>query len=417
MTSPAVNPYQASLAPQAVEPPRPTGKPAVWLWAIFALGLGSPVQLWTPFLRSLFQDRRDAGIIGMLALAGGPVGLVWAFVSDRRPLLGSRRVGHLVLGCTITVMVWAVAPFVPETRGWWAGIEVGLGVGAAISRAALNGALVELARRYRAPARLAAATVGGPYLVMLLGPPLFSMLLERPPGWTAAVGAVLALSVGLAAIVSEESAATPDEPAHESGPAPSLFRSRTFWAAFAFMAGARLFGPVESNFVLRGLLREHLATPSPAETFIAAFAALGAAAVFVLGSRRLSTATLLRISLLVQAVGFASWLHVASGDAGGTVVRNVADACVMMGLTTLAFRSVPRGREALGYALLFLSPLLVSPILAPLAFQIGGPGTIAAPIAASVLMALAVGLLPRAIRQGRDGAPPLTSSAASPPSP
>ena len=417
MSGPAVNPYQASLAPQAVEPPGPTRKPGVWLWAMFALGLGSPVNLWAPFSRSLFQNLREAATLGMLTFGAALVGWVWAYVSDRRPLLGSRRAGHLVLGCTIAVMTWAAAPFVPESRGWWSAIEVALSVGSAISGAALNGALVELARRYRAPARFAAARVGTPYIVMLLGQPLFSMLFERPLGWTAAVGAALALSVGLAAILSEESAVTPNELSDEGGPAVSLFRSKTFWGALAFIAGVRLFGGVESNFLLMGLLREHLAKPSSGAAVIAAFAALGAAAVFVLCSRRLSTGTLLRMSLLVQAVGFASWLRMAQGDAVGTVVRSVADAWVMMGLTTLAFRAVPRGREALGYALLFPLPTLLSAMLSPLALRLGGPATAGAAIGMSVLMALAVALLPRAIRQGRDGALPAIPSAASPPSP
>jgi hypothetical protein len=129
-------------------------------------------------------------------------------------------------------------------------------------------------------------------------------------------------------------------------------------------------------------------------------------------ARRLSTGTLLRVALLAQAAGFASWLGMGptgGGDAFGVPIRSAADACLMAGTTTLVLRAAPRGREALAYALLLAVPtFLGSGLLLPLALglRLGWHATVVAAIAVSVVVALAVPLLPRELSAGRDGVAP-----------
>jgi hypothetical protein len=78
----------------------------------------------------------------------------------------------------------------------------------------------------------------------------------------------------------------------------------------------------------------------------------------------------------------------------------------MAGITTLVLRAAPRGREALAYALLFAIPGFLGPVLLlPLVIGLTWALTVLAAIAISVLAAAAVSLLPRSIREGRDGVP------------
>jgi hypothetical protein len=95
------------------------------------------------------------------------------------------------------------------------------------------------------------------------------------------------------------------------------------------------------------------------------------------------------------------------GDAFGVPIRSAADACLMAGTTTLVLRAAPRGREALAYALLLgLPTFLGSGLLLPLVIGLGWSATVTAAIAASVVVALAVPLLPRELTAGRDGVAP-----------
>jgi hypothetical protein len=218
----------------------------------------------------------------------------------------------------------------------------------------------------------------------------------------------LALSVGLAAILSEDSSAPPAEPSDEPAPR-SLFRSRPFWGALAFSALARLPGSVEKNPLLLAHRLERFPEPSVAATLLAVPAALGVLVGYALMARRLSTGTLLRVCLVAQALGFATWLRLGPTggvDGFGPPIRFAADACLMAGITTLALRAAPRGREALGYGLLlavsaFVGYGVLLPLVLPLG--LGWSGTVILAIAISLLAMGAVSLLPRELTAGRDG--------------
>jgi hypothetical protein len=328
---------------------------------MFALALGDPGNLWTPYLRGVLNLRKTASAFGLALMVMGPLSLVSAYLTDRRPLLGSRREGYLLVGCAFTLMGWAAAPFVPLTIVWGIAVELILRTGAAISFAALHGAVVELSRRHGAPGRLAAGTIGLPNAAALLATPLFSFLGFRSLFAIAGLGAAIALSMGLVGALFDDAGGT--EPVAERSPPPPLLRSRTLWGALAFLTAAHLFGQVQRNYLLMAINPEIFRSGDNG-FLLSQVAVVATAVLYALLARRLSTGTVLRISLIAQAIGFASWFPVGPGhDPFGPLPRAVADGCMFMGMATLAIRAAPRAREAFGYALMMGIPAVAGSVL------------------------------------------------------
>jgi hypothetical protein len=399
-TAASPDPYAPSTAPDVAEAPRPPGRLGVFLWALGA-SMGTAASLWQPFAEDLPRYRRAT--LGLALVVPGLVGLVWAYVADRWPLMGSRREGHLVLGSIIMVAAWGVALFVPAAFGPYLGVDIAVRLGAAIGTAATYGALVELARRHAAPGRIAAATVAVRCAVGVASGLLAAALSRASLYWTAGVGIALALSIAIACIASMDSArAVPADQQIGPGPEPSFLRSRRFWGVLAFLSCAYLFGEPNHNSFLMKLVRRTAEAPLEAtwnEGALVSLAAIGVTVGFAVLCRRMSAGTLLRLALLARALAFLTLLPDAPVGPGVLhMVRSLAEISSLLPLTTLVIRAAPRGREAIGYALLMGVPGVVGPILtAPLVALLRPslPMGVAAAAGAAVLTCLGVSLLPK----------------------
>jgi len=190
--------------------------------------VASPVSLWIPLFRQAVGY--DHLILGSLAFFSSiPIflGLLWAFLSDRVPLFGTRREGYLVVAGVISTVGWALAPFVPAVFGGWILVGLPLNLGSAVTTTAAHGALADHGRRLAATGTMAAGLIGGANAVGLLAIPLKS--LPESLGRTAFVGALLGLAtVGAAFLLLRR--APPISAAHDR---ERLFRylcSRRFWS-------------------------------------------------------------------------------------------------------------------------------------------------------------------------------------------
>jgi hypothetical protein len=94
------------------------GRPAAFLWAAFAGALGAPAVLWMPWVRDrLGDDRATIATFSAVAALPAMLSLLWAYLSDRWPLFGSRRQGYLLLACAILVPALRTAPRGREAVG------------------------------------------------------------------------------------------------------------------------------------------------------------------------------------------------------------------------------------------------------------------------------------------------------------
>ena len=214
----------------------------MFLWALAATALAGPATLWSPWPRGLLEDSTITSsefaafttIVFVLPIFLLPLG---AYLSDRAAILGSRREGYLVLGSLLTAITWGAAPFVPRAFGPWLVIGVGLYTANALTRVAVEGGLAEIGQRRRSTGRLSAAALGLGSAAGLAAYPLLDRLLQRPLGWTAAVGAIAGLSVAVIALRALQTIA----PAEVAPPPPARvgpwLRSRPFGTGLLVLAG------------------------------------------------------------------------------------------------------------------------------------------------------------------------------------
>jgi hypothetical protein len=168
--------------------------------------------------------------------------LLWAYLSDARPLLGARRDGYLLIACALVGISWlalAVGEARPEV--WWGAAGV-FAVAESASRAASVGALTEIGRSRAAVGRFAAASFGLTQLAMLVAPTVLYasafMLGSAALGVGLAVGLVLAVIVLITTLSSDDLPPVPAPPAGTG--TPRFFRSSAFAAVLPLLVCAGL---------------------------------------------------------------------------------------------------------------------------------------------------------------------------------
>jgi hypothetical protein len=420
----AVDPYAPGRAPPAearrgVVPP---GSALVFLWAIAALATAGVQDLWDPWARSLLTE--DGGplrtfgyyrsVVGIPAL----LALLWAYLSDRAPVLESRREGYLLVASLLALVAWGGAAFL--TLDFVAVVAVGLALTTAttVSFGAIGGALAEIGRRDRRWGRLSAARMGLFVLSGLATEPLAGFLFERPIGWSAGTGAIVALSIAVLAFLTLErgpqaSGGAAAEPAAGAIKLPRWLRTRAFWGPLLVVAAGALPNAMYSRMdeyteqVLRlsevDAMRAHLA---------GSLGSLASVAVYWVICQRLPLRKLLPAAVVIEG------LAVLALDDAGRWVGTFTAARALVGFAgtlatcarfDLALRAAPPGREAFGVALLAGTTSMISAFTMPfvsmgLRAQATGFRTVF--LAAGVLTALsavAVLLVPRSLVDGRDG--------------
>jgi MFS family permease len=344
-------------------------------------------------------SRSQMGLVLAAISAPGLLALVWAYLSDRVALLGTRREGYLLVACAVSAAAWVAAPFVPTTMAPLLVLSIALGTGAAIAGPAIDGALVEISRRQTASGRYAALLVGLPALAALIAGFIEGALVQRPAGWTAAFGVAVALAVAISVILAEDRAGGAPAPADADAMSlGALLGSRSFWTIVAlatFAVGLQ-----------QGLRRDLVAAlgptaePTPLLPLILALLQLGATAAYPFLSRRTGPGVLLRASLFTQALACFTLLAVERREvsvelpmaAVGLAATLVHIACVQVSL-----RAAPPGREAFAFTLLTGLPILLGTGLGTallLASHARVTFLAALAIATLLLAAIGVSLLP-----------------------
>jgi hypothetical protein len=401
-------------------PPAPARVP-VLLWAIVAFVFAGPGYLWRPWERAVLVDQLQTSVSALAlanAISSAPIllGLLWAYLSDRVAILGTRREGHLVVAGLLAAVAWAAAPFVPRSYGTWVGIELALTTGVLVSRASVQGGLAEIGVRRRTTGRLSAAQLGLYSLASLAATTAIDFLVQHSLGWTASAGAAMAMSmVLLTLLLPRDGTAPASDLAPANLPIPRWLRSATFWSVLLVMACAAF------PKALYDILQQHLIRTLQVGDEVRALAsrasslmAIAATDVYFFGCKRLPLRWLLPYSMTLEAATLLSLL--ALGQAGEVMLALAATgfggtfaSCARV---DLVFRTVPARREAFGAILLTAStPLFAVPISAFGYMSIGATGSafnalVLALAAATALSALTVFVVPRVHTAGRDGTPP-----------
>jgi hypothetical protein len=415
MSMSAPGPYAPGIIADQQPWSRPARRPALFLWATFVAALSNPSSLWLPHARLILMQERGLSHLTtftMVMSLSSVLVLLWAYLGDRVPVLGARREGHLMVATLVTAAGWLGAAFAPSYAAVLA-VSLVLALGMAMQRPAIDGALVEIGQRRGSTRLLAAASVGLAGAGDLVLVPLQVVLIMLPTGWTAGLGAGLALSV-FGIIVS---LADGDEPPPAAAADPPAGRprirlgaylgSRAFWATLAVGLCARL-GATPRSLAALAMAGKHGIDPSAATraSLWAAGAMIAAAAVYALLGRALAPRRLLRLSLAALALGNVALVLLRGATSGwlpeaATLVQAFGVGLATVAGVDLAMRAAPRGREAFGYVLLTGAPAFVASgitnvvgarivIAAP---ALLAPATVAA-TAAALIGVLAVSLVP-----------------------
>jgi MFS family permease len=422
----AADPYAPGRAAPA-EPRRgvtPPGSALVFLWTIAALATAGPQHLWDPWAKSLLAEGPDPRLFldyRNWVLLAAMLGLLWAYLSDRVPVLESRREGYLVVASLLAVVAWGGAALL--TLDFVAIVAIGLALttASAISFASVGGALAEIGRRDRRWGRLSAARMGLYILSGLAAEPLTGVLFQRPIAWSAGTGAIAALSIAVLAFLGLErgpqgSGAPPSEPAPTAIKLTRWLSTRLFWGPFLVMAMGAMPNAVYSRM---NELTEQVLRLSETDTMwahvtgtIGSLAGVGAYWVICqrLPLRKLLPAAVVLDAIAVLAIdGAGRWV--------GTFVAARALAGFAGTLATcarydLVLRAAPPGRGAFGVVLMAGTAAMVGAFTTPfvsISIREQASGLRALFLVAGALTALsavAVLVVPRSLVDSPDGRNP-----------
>jgi MFS family permease len=400
------SPYAPGIIADERTPPRPAGRPVVFLVATFVMGVATSPT-------SLLERVEPAGIASVklfFAVASAPrvLMLLWAFLSDRVPLWGTRREGYVLFAALLTALVWLLAA-VAGDRQWVSFIGAALfGAASAVSHAAMSGGLAEIGQRRAATGRLSAAYIVFTQLGVMATffTPAVSELVS--PWMLTGVAIALSLAVVVLIIALPDDAAAPPSPVHRPS-IPRFLASRAFWSSFAICALAGAAAVPNELFVEARITPEHVALVGVARWMIPV-AFVSAAPIYFLCCRWLRFGVLLRITLTVKALAVVAYPLVAgaSGPEAAPIAflaRAAANGLLSVALLDMAFRVAPRGREAFATILLAGVTTIVITLTNSVetALRIPAPHAAGFAAAAAILAAIAAWLLPRPIVATPDG--------------
>lgn len=408
--SAAPSPYAPGRALDEPQPPRPASRPAVFLWALFALALAGPQVLWMPFMRGIVAaDRGLTFEVGAVIGAPGLLGLLWSYLCDRFPVFGTRRDGFLLLGAVVVAAAWAAAPLVPAAAGPWLGLGLALSLGAALMRAAINGGLAELAQSGASAGRLAAASVGVTLVGSMFGAATAELLDQRSLGWTAALGAAAMLSLVLLVALWWDRGDRPGAAPSMAPGLPAFLKSRLLWGTLPVLLLASLPGAAEN--ILAPLFGQ-TTPPWPRATYerlqqIENLLRMLAAVLYFTLARRTSAGALLRLSLGAQVLATLGMVWAATTPEIVFVGWGLGQGLTRIAAVHVALLAAPRGREAFGYLLLMTPAMVLAPFVAPvvvvsLLTSLGYATAVVAIAGIALAALLAVPLVPASVRATRD---------------
>jgi predicted MFS family arabinose efflux permease len=291
--------------------------------------------------------------------------LAWYFkplagiLSDSVPLFGTRRRHYLLLSAIAAGAFWALVGLVPRHYGAILAAVIAMNAMLVMGSTVSGGVMVEAGQRYGASGRLSSAR----YFVMnactLIGGPLGGFLAARAFGYTAAVGAVISLSVVPFAwwLLREPPVTEKNWKAWTEAKTQfhTLMRSRTLWSA----AGLMFLVYIMPGFATP-LYYFQTDTLKLSQQFIGTlillaggFGLLGAV-IYGFLCRRTTLRWMLIVSIALGALSTLGYLFYRSGTDAAVIesVNGLLGTLAPLALMDLAVRATPRGSESLGFSLM-----------------------------------------------------------------
>ena len=404
------SPYAPGIIADDRPAPRPAGRLVVFLVATF---VSTVVASGTLLFERAQQAELENGTKRMMFLslaAGAPrlMMLLWAFLSDRFPLWGTRREGYVLFTALLAPIAWLLTTVGGDRLAAWIVAATIFGAASAISHAATSGAVAEIGQRRAATGRVGAAYLAIAQLgvVATFG---MSAASELASPWLA-TGAAIGLSLAVVAliIVLPEDGTAPPPPAPTVRPSiPRFLGSRAFWGSFAVCALAGAATVPKELVVEPQQTAEGAAVYSALAPWLVHACFIGAAAIYFLVCRLIRFGILLRVTLVAKAVALLAYPMLAGAGSASIafIARATANGLLSAALLDLALRVAPPGREAFGTILLASVTGVVIFVTNALADRLGVPDTRVATFAAAaaIAAALAAILLPRRFVEGPDG--------------
>lgn len=333
--------------------------------------------------------------------------LLWAFLSDRVALWGTRREGYVLFTSLLVPIAWLLTVVPGNRPAVWIVAALLFGAASSVTRAATSGALTEIGQRRATTGRLSAAFIAVSQLGVLASYALStaSELLSPWITFGAAIG--LSLAVVLLIITTADDGTAPS-PAPEA-PRPSIPRflgSRAFWSSFAVcvLAGA---ATVPNELRVNPQRTSEGAAASLAPWMIH-ICFIGAAAGYFAGCRRLRFGVLLRLALTLKAIALLAYPFADDASAAAPIAflfRATANGLLSVALLDMAARVAPQGREAFATMLLAGVTTIVITVSNALEATLQLPVLHVSGVAGAAAMAAAIAtlLLPRRFVEGPDG--------------
>jgi hypothetical protein len=415
--SPSPSPYAPGIISEERVPPRPAGRPVVFVLATLVMTLVTTTSFWWGWARRSTlvsgHARSMLNLFSRAAWVSGLLILVWAYLSDRVSLWGTRREGYLLL-CSLTMAItWVVLAVLGTQDIAWLLAAVEFGVATSVARAAVTGGLAEIGQRRAATGRLAASNVIAARMAVLAAAPLAAVFGFAPLPVTAGIAA--ALQAGLVILIitlSDDGTRPADGPAITPVTIPQFLRSRTFWSvvAFLFVAGLATVPPEPLASRVWATQAGGVRALSVKLRWIHGAATVLGAVAYLFLCRRAALRTLLRIGLFAGAVVLIAFERTLQSGSQGAVDIAVAaiaacDGIVIVACFDLVLRAAPHGREAFGAILMGGFPVFAGSLVSSFAdtLEASASGAVWFAASAAIAAALAVSLLPRPLVTTRDG--------------
>ncbi len=279
-------------------------------------------------------------------------------LSDAFPLFGTRRRHYMLFGAAMAAVCWGLMGVVPRT--YWPLLLAAAGANAfmVIASTVMGGLMVEAGQKYGISGRITSIRQALQSVVSVGNGLLGGFLAAIAFGWTAGVatGLLIVLAATTFFVLTERPVAARDravlrDATHELS---TLFRSRTLWAAGAFLALV---------YISPGFTTPLLYFQTDALKFSPPYiglmetlegsAGLCGALVYAMLCRHLNLRQLLTAAIAANATCTLLYLTYSASTAPFVhAVVGFVVTCSELALMDLAVRATPVGCESLGFSLM-----------------------------------------------------------------
>jgi MFS family permease len=299
-------------------------------------------------------------LAGFMLVAGFAWNLkpIAGILSDAFPLLGTRRRHYMLLGSVLAAVCWVLIGIAP--RAYWPLLVATFGANAfmVVASTVMGGLMVEAGQKYGVSGRVTSIRQALQSVVSVGNGVLGGYLAATAFGWTVgiATGLLLALSLATFFVLTERPvrARTTDALGLARRQLATLLRSRTLWAAGAFLALVYITPGFTTPLLYLQIDALKFSTPyiGLLETIEGATGLLGAI-VYAVVCRRLTLRQLLVTAIAANAA--ATLLYLGYGAGTAPFIHGVGGLVTLaseLALMDLAVRATPRGCESLGFSLM-----------------------------------------------------------------